>query len=278
MNFILPAIIFTLITSISHAQSLKGTVVDATTKQPLPYATVIILGTKTGGITEANGSFNIQLQGVTGNDTVKFSYLGYQTQSLLLTKVNSSEPLSVMLKPINYNLPETKITEKAKTVIVGERDVSQRFTGWGDIKSSRGRARGVLISPEDCNVRVKRFAIRINENSWDSVKFRLLMLSPELQNGERKSLLHENIFFTVAKTKNKWVTVDLSQYNIVLCDKFILATEWVDAWGQPNPITSYLLTITLAGNETQRYSKEAWQENGEFIKAKAPAMYLEVFK
>jgi hypothetical protein len=279
INIVLSLVSFVVMSTISHAQTLRGTVIDAASKEPLPYATVVVLGKNRGGITEANGTFNIQTNGVAANDSVKFSYLGYRSQVHLLGTTHTTEPFVVALKPIDNELPETKIIEKAKTEVVGDKAASHSFTGWGDYKSSRGRARGLLISPTECNSKTKNFVFRINENTWDSVRFRLLMLSPDIENGERKSLLRENIFFNVSKTKNKWITVNLSQYNIILCDKFILGVEWVDAWGQPNPSGSYLLTISLSGKENLNFTRGPGQENGNFEKSKTtPAMYLEVFK
>jgi hypothetical protein len=68
------------------AQSIriKGQVIDATTQNPLPYANLSNLSSNSGGITDAEGYFALELS--SWSDQVVVSYIGYDSQRLQLQR------------------------------------------------------------------------------------------------------------------------------------------------------------------------------------------------
>ena len=66
----------------AYAQTLQvtGTVTDG--KDLLPGVNVVIKGSMKGTITDQNGKYN--LDGVSGNDILVFSYIGYKSQEELV--------------------------------------------------------------------------------------------------------------------------------------------------------------------------------------------------
>ncbi len=60
---------------------IKGVVKDAKTKEPIPGASVQIVGTQMGSITDVNGRYNIRLV-PPGEYTVKYTTVGYQTKTI----------------------------------------------------------------------------------------------------------------------------------------------------------------------------------------------------
>jgi carboxypeptidase-like protein len=75
---------------------VNGTVLDATTKLPLPGATIRIVETFDTILADTSGNFNVFLK----NDavTLEFSAIGYETQTRVLDK--DSVPYMVFLKPV----------------------------------------------------------------------------------------------------------------------------------------------------------------------------------
>lgn len=63
-------------------QLLKGKIVDGVSKNPLPNAHVINLNSVRGSAATSEGSFRINVQ---ANDTLYFSFLGYQSLKLKIT-------------------------------------------------------------------------------------------------------------------------------------------------------------------------------------------------
>ena len=62
---------------------LRGMVSDARTAMPLPGVNILIKGTTSGTVTDFDGKFN--LSGVNMNDTILFSFLGFQTKEIVFS-------------------------------------------------------------------------------------------------------------------------------------------------------------------------------------------------
>ncbi|NQU54564.1 MAG: TonB-dependent receptor [Bacteroidetes bacterium] len=70
-----------LLSSVTQQKSITGKVTDAQ-REPLPGVTVIIKGTTSGTVTNFNGEFN--LNNVTSESALVFSFVGMTTQELLV--------------------------------------------------------------------------------------------------------------------------------------------------------------------------------------------------
>ena len=95
---------------------------DFATGNPVPYASVRILGTKKGLVADSNGFFSVV---ITGNDTLKISSIGYH--DLLYTKRPD--------KQINYYEKlqmRSKIFELSAVQVLGKRkrDLDNPFLRW----------------------------------------------------------------------------------------------------------------------------------------------------
>ena len=94
-------LLFTLNTLL-YAQSeqviIKGTVISDDTMQPLPFAHIII--DSTGTTSNIYGEFTIK---VNKNDTLKFSYIGYQRKMVTVSGFLESEKKEIiLLKDITF--------------------------------------------------------------------------------------------------------------------------------------------------------------------------------
>jgi len=100
----------------SNAQAQQftasGTVRDAATGQPVPGVNVIVKGTSTGSVADANGKFNIAVSGQQA--TLIISFIGYRTQEISVTAGNAN--VEVSLEEDVTNLEEVVITGLASSV------------------------------------------------------------------------------------------------------------------------------------------------------------------
>lgn len=100
-----------LLPSAGMAQApLQGRLVDARTLEPLPYASVITAKDGQGVITNEEGVFRIP--SVAAEDTLVFSYLGYQRLRMAASEVRTRH--EVRLQP--------SVTELAAVQVVGRND------------------------------------------------------------------------------------------------------------------------------------------------------------
>jgi len=94
IQFLLVVLLYTLFSSNSFATELielKGKVVDAETKRPLPGATILIPDLRVSAMTNESGEFVLKNVPAHGNFLVQIRYVGYQTitQTVDFKSVNS---------------------------------------------------------------------------------------------------------------------------------------------------------------------------------------------
>ncbi|HEX8348900.1 MAG TPA: carboxypeptidase-like regulatory domain-containing protein, partial [Hymenobacter sp.] len=97
-----------VITTVIHAQSptFKGKVLTDT--GPVANATIIIKGTKLGTVTDATGSFSIQI--ITLPATLIISAVGNETKEIKVTGRDSSRLLTITLAANTTRLEEVVVT------------------------------------------------------------------------------------------------------------------------------------------------------------------------
>jgi TonB-linked SusC/RagA family outer membrane protein len=116
--------------------TVRGTIVDASDGSPLPGATVQVKGTTTGTVSDLDGKYTIQ---VNGNAVLVFSYVGYQSQEVMV-KPNST--VDIKLRPTAANLNEL--------VVIGYGTVRKKdATGSVTAISSKSFNKGAITSPTD---------------------------------------------------------------------------------------------------------------------------------
>ncbi len=95
--------LFLMVTSGLFAQTvtLKGKVTEADTNMPFPGATVVVLGTTNGTITDVDGNYS--LSNVPSDATIVFSFIGMKTQQIA---VAGQTTISVALEAETIGLEE----------------------------------------------------------------------------------------------------------------------------------------------------------------------------
>jgi len=130
----------------AFAQSkISGTVVSQDDGEPIVGASVMVVGTKTGTVTDINGNFN--LENATGKK-ITVSYLGMKPQT-----VTAQNGMTVKLLSDNHQLGEVVVTGMQKvdkrmftgaTTSINASDA--KLDGMADIsRSLEGRAAGVSV-------------------------------------------------------------------------------------------------------------------------------------
>jgi len=108
------------------SQVISGRVLSASSKQALAYASIYILNSETGAISNENGFFSLNSEGLKAKDTVSFKYLGFkeyrisvddlysQPNIFLQEKVNTLSELYVFGEPPNPKDIIKKVLEKVE--------------------------------------------------------------------------------------------------------------------------------------------------------------------
>ncbi len=83
---------------------VTGKVIVAATKEPVPGASVIIIGTTTGTVTDINGDFKLYVE---GDPEIAISFVGYQTLKIRSSKIRK-KPLELHSKTYTLNLEDNQ--------------------------------------------------------------------------------------------------------------------------------------------------------------------------
>jgi hypothetical protein len=106
-HLVITAFALTLSLPVCAQQRLAGKVMDATTGQPVPYASIGVLGTTRGTTSNAEGEFELREVALPGRLVV--SELGHRRDTLAVTAALASQPLKVRLKPASVMLPDVQV-------------------------------------------------------------------------------------------------------------------------------------------------------------------------
>lgn len=100
------SLLFLLLTSFASSQdvTVKGTVADQATGQPIPGVNVVVKNTTNGASTDFDGNFSIQ--NVPINSVIVFTYLGYKDQEVTILNAN---PLTIMMVEDTESLDEVVV-------------------------------------------------------------------------------------------------------------------------------------------------------------------------
>lgn len=98
-------ILFLFLSAWSYSQitRVSGTVIDKTTKEPLPFINIIFKGTSIGTSTDTLGIFSFE--GSTRSDSIVVSGVGYKKQ-ILPVKSNQTQRIDIYLESDQLNLKE----------------------------------------------------------------------------------------------------------------------------------------------------------------------------
>ncbi|MEQ1733549.1 MAG: DUF5686 family protein, partial [Bacteroidia bacterium] len=108
-TFILFITSFLLFTSISYAQNktITGKITDAQTNESVPFASLQLKGTTTGGVTSFEGTYSISSTMLT--DSLVITCIGYETQKIKINKALATQIIDVKLNQSNVQLTEVVI-------------------------------------------------------------------------------------------------------------------------------------------------------------------------
>ncbi len=104
MKWIIPL----LFTTVLHSQTLlKGKVVDAKTKESLPFAIIQVSGTTNGTSADIDGNFSIEIKELQKSITV--SLVGYEKETLFISDIKNLTAIVVKLSSKNISLTEVEV-------------------------------------------------------------------------------------------------------------------------------------------------------------------------
>lgn len=250
---------FSLLSQTILAQTAySGRVVDAATQESLAFVNVGIVGQNVGTVTDEQGYFQLPVNEGLMNDSIRFSMIGYQTETRLIRDLSVYYPTGIIaLKAADLQLREVQINaDKLKSKILGSESTSRNFTG-GFTSNDLGNEVCVRINIKKSPSYLADFNFSIAHSNCDSLLFRVNVYSIK-NNMPDSNLLQENVLVSTNKTSGV-VHVDLLPYGIEVTDDFIIGLEYI----KPCSERSLQFSAAFLG---AIYSRQTSQGDWELLK------------
>jgi hypothetical protein len=223
-------VLFIFLNSHFYGQTITGKIISASDERPLIYASVGVIGTGFGTITNEDGKFNLEVKGLPVNSLVRFSMIGYKFQSYKVEELSNKDNI-LRLERETYKLSEVIVNPSGKLKKAGTTSYTFRggLCGWAGSQTGKGWEIGTKIELGDLPVMLKSLHIHVNAQSYDSTLFRLHIRNI-IENMPETELLKNNILLTLTR-KTGWIDLDLSKYDLVFDGDIILSLEWIKIIG-----------------------------------------------
>jgi hypothetical protein len=104
--------------TVNNLSEIKGVLLDMATGKPLPYANIFVLHKHTGTISNENGNYLLNINGLKKTDTVRFKYVGYADKNFTIAELDSIS--TVYLNENIFNLAEILVfgsAPDARTIV-----------------------------------------------------------------------------------------------------------------------------------------------------------------
>ena len=211
---------------------LVGQVIDADTKEPLPYVNIGLVNQNIGTVTDEAGYFVLEVPGNGFSDaTLRFSMIGFEPQDFRLQEYRDQKTLSIPLKEKATALEEMVLTTKRnkyQTKILGNKTTSQLIYA-AFTTNKLGNEMGFLVRGRKNPMILKKFNVSLVENDYGPIRFRLNFYDLK-DNLPNETLLNENIIVET-DIQSGIVSKDLTPYEIVIDQDFFVAIEWIEDLG-----------------------------------------------
>lgn len=247
---------------------IEGTIKDSKSMEGLAYVNIGIVGENVGTVTDSNGKFRLAIDEKYDNNELRISMVGYKSKSFKVADFkqlmrNGSE---ATLDEAPYEMDEVIVYgkkfkgRKLKEKILGN-PTESRNNKTGFETNLLGNEMGIVIKTKRRPTFIKDFSIYIVSNQYDTFKFRINFY--DIKNGlPNQNILKENIIVTSSIKKGK-LTVDLSQYNLMVEDDFFVSMEWIEDMGEHGLFFSTDTSGSASPTITRKTSQGEWREVGK---------------
>ena len=215
----------------SQEQTVHGLVVDAKTKEPIPYAAIGILGQNIGTVSTQEGLFRLTLPSKFINDSLTFSEVAHVPKKVSISSLLTKENPIISLEEEVMQLRTVVITSEKKRRY--EKLGVKPMLYWGSCYANfKGGAQiAQLMEANSYPVFLSKARIKIGENKSKKTKMRVRVLEKN-ENGLPGKDVFEGAFVNLDQQKG-WVEVDLSYANLIFEEDFFVCFEFLNVAWQP---------------------------------------------
>lgn len=249
-----------------YCQLQKGRVLSSDTNSGIGYVNIGVIGGNIGTVSDASGNFNIDIDVCYDNDSIRFSMIGFESKTFLISQFKEDTIKDINLNPKAYDLPEIKVVYKRlKDIRIGTLVTSNTLRS-GFSSNELGSELGVKVKVRGL-VKLEDIKFNVAVCTYDSVTYRLNIYERDNYH-EYRNILVQPIYITFSKDKiNEVISFDLKPYQILIEGDVLIALELYKDLGEGRLL---FRTQFFTGTTYHRKTSEGdWREASGVI-----GMYL----
>ena len=268
MERLIWTIILVLSVPVQAQLAFSGTVVDASTGDPLPFVNLGVIDRAIGTVSNEEGDFLLEFrrEQVYPEDILRVSSLGYEsTEVPLLRLEQSTKHFTFRLKPSPISLNEVIVSTAELFEIeeeVGYPNRLGRGIGYWKDSVALGGELGSRIRVDKGLRRLNALFFEVLENPSDSVQLRVNIYDTEEKStypGSNLNTSGTSILYTLKKGENL-VVIDLNASEIWVRNDFIVSLELLGVFGTDRVGLSLPAGQYPGGESFRRYtSQDSWE-------------------
>lgn len=261
-------------------QDYKGKLMDAQTKEPLPYVNIGVFGKGIGTVSDEEGIFHLPIDTslLTGSDVVQFSSMGYETIKITVADLEFvyNDYPEIRMRPKDVVLNEVIVTNKGAyevSDIVGYQNYGEQVFGYWKDNIALGGELATKIKVKKGLRKLNTLFFDVFSNPSDSVLIRVNLYKTGKSKdapGENLNRSNENILHTIYPA-TKIAIVDLAPFDIYVNNDFFVSLELLKVYGE-QPIGLVLGASSDKGTYSLR--KSASLGKWEVLSQSAMAYHL----
>jgi hypothetical protein len=245
-------IIFLLFPDVILSQPQTGKVLSSETNLGVAYVNIGVIGKNIGTVSDNSGNFTLALDKIFDKDSLKFSMIGYESQTFLVSQFRDDPVKNVYLTPRSYDLPEINIEyHRPRKVTLGN-PVETNDLRSGFSNNDLGSELGIKMNTRK-KVLLKNINLDVAICTYDSVTYRINIYLIE-NKIVCNNILTEPIYISFTKEKiSDVLSFDLSEYSIMFEGEVLVTLELYKDLGEGRLLfrTEYFTGLTYHRKTSQ---------------------------
>lgn len=206
---------------------ISGKVVEEDSLTPVPYATIYFSGLQTGMISDINGDFDCRLSDDYADDTLVFSFMGYESKRILLKDFLKLEDRVIVLKKRIFKIPEVHISSRDfKVISIGN---MKNFPSGSLYMDTHGQQAALMIeNDKDVCGKIVSVNYYLSSKGNTDAPFRVRLYLVDSVTGGPGNDMVPDILVVKPDIQRGWYSVDVRKYNLMIPeDGFFIAMEGI---------------------------------------------------
>ena len=216
-------------TALNAQHIVQGRIIDAFTKEPLPFVNIGVLKKELGTVSNEEGFFFLEVPDLFAKETLRFSMIGFDERDFQVADLEAillSNNTLVLAEQTTF-LEEVVLTAEKKwdTRISGNSTTSKLLIT-GFTSNQLGNEIALFVKVKKTPTYIEGIQFSVVENIYPEVRFRVNVYSSDYRFPD-ENILKENIFVTLKQSEGL-ISVDLKYYDILVDDDVFISLEWID--------------------------------------------------